>query len=181
MLKKISYAFAVVLMVCLAGCSSAPKCSSSDIKNAVLDKIMNAVKNQALFQEIMLDSRVVKSSPIGTVKTEAEGKLNRIDYDVISDDSEKKDAVADKCILEYAAHPKYYFWKAKNDPGMNLILKKADLYVAELDVRLSDAKECESDNDNKESTCSADVSIGQEKMFVRYTVRYPKMANSYSS
>jgi hypothetical protein len=157
-------------MLSLIGCTNAKNSTNSDINKAVLEKITAAVKNQVLFQEIMLYDSVVKHSPIRTEQTMNGGKLVRTENKITTVVLERNEAPEDKVILAYALHPKYFYWKAKNDPAMNLILSKVDKFVDKLDIRLSDVKQVESNKDNTACTFSANVSMGQDKMAIKYTV-----------
>jgi len=140
MFKTVSKVYLLVLILTFTGCTNDKKSSNNDIDSAVLEKITNAVKNQVLFQKIMLDDYVVKQ------------------------------AAKEKVILAYSLHPKYFYWKAKDDPAMNFILSKVDEFVDKLNIRLSDIKQVESNKDNIACTCSANISMGQEKMAIKYTV-----------
>lgn len=170
MFKTVSKLYLLALVLSLTGCTNAQKSTDTDINSAVLEKITNAVKNQVLFQEIMLDDSVVKHSPIRPGQTMNGGKSVSMEHKIPTDVLEKNEAAEDKVILAYALHPKYFFWKAKNDPAMNLILSKVDKSVDKLNIRLSDVKQVESDKGNTASTCSANVSMGQDKMAIKYTV-----------
>jgi hypothetical protein len=170
MLKIVPKVCSLLLILLLADCSSTHKNTNDDVKGAVLDKITNAVKNQVLFQEIMLDDPVVKHSLIRTVQMINNEKSSSIDNKIATAALVKSDAVEDKVILAYALHPKYFFWKAKNDPNMNLILSKVDKFVDKLKINISDIKQLESKNDNTANTCSANVSIGQDNVAIEYTV-----------
>lgn len=170
MLKTVSKMYLLVLILSFTGCTNARNRANNDIDSAVLEKITNAVKNQVLFQEIMLDDSVVKHSPVGPEQTMSGNKSVSMENRIPTDVLEKNEAAEDKVILAYSFHPKYFYWKAKNDPAMNLILLKVDKFVDKLNIRLSDVKQVESDKGNTVSTCCANVSMGQDKMTIKYTV-----------
>ena len=170
MFKTVSKVYLFVLVLSFTGCTNAQKVTSNDINDAVLEKITNAVKNQVLFQEIMLDDSVMKLSPVKPEQTSNDSKTVSMEHKISTDVLEKDEAVEDNVILAYSLHPKYFYWKAKNDPAMNLILLKVDKFVDKLKIRLSDVKQVESDKGNTASTCSANVSMGHDKIPVKYTV-----------
>jgi hypothetical protein len=118
----------------------------------------------------MLDDPVVKHSLIRTVKIINNEKTNSIDNETVTTGLVKSETVEDKIVLAYALHPKYFFWKAKNDPAMNLVLSKVDKFVDKLKINISDIKQLESKNDNTANICSANVSIGQDNVAIEYTV-----------
>jgi len=170
MFKTVSKLYLLALILSLTGCTNAQKNTNSDLNSAVLEKITNSVKNQVLFQEIMLDDPVVKHPSIRPEQTMNGGKLASMENKISSEVLVRNEAAEEQVILAYSHHPKYFYWKAKNDPAMNLILSKVDKFVDKLNIRLSDVKQVESNKDNSACTFSANLSMGQDKKAIKYTV-----------
>ncbi len=158
MFNRVFELLLLLLIFSLSACSDAPKCKSKEVQSAVLEKITNMARSQALFQEVMLESPMVMTSPLGN--------------GFITDDAAQQGAVDDKLILAYARHPKYFFWKAKNDPAMNPLLARADKFMDGLNISLSEVKEAESDGDDGSCTCSGTVTIGQDKMGIKFIAAF---------
>lgn len=170
MLKIVSTTCSLLLVMLLLGCSSTHKSTHDDVNSAVLDKITGAVKNQLLFQEIMLADPVVKQSLIRAVQMAGNEKLNSIESKIATAGLGKDAIVDDRLVLAYALHPKYFFWKAKNDPGMNLILSRVDKMADKLEMKISDVKPIESKNDTSANSCSAKVCMGHGNLAIEYTI-----------
>jgi hypothetical protein len=169
MFKTVYTLYLLVLVLSLTGCTNTNKSTNNDINSAVLEKITNAVKNQVLFQEIMLDNSVIKHFTIMAEQTVNGGKSVHTENKTTTEALDKNEAAEDKIIMAYALHPKYFYWKAKNDHAMNLILSKVDIFVDKLNIRLSDVKQVESNQDKTACTFRANVSMGQDKTAIKYT------------